>query len=301
MARALLIYNPVAARTDPEVVKAVRGVFSAAGWTLDVAGTTRPEDAGTLARQGVADGADVIAVYGGDGTTMQAVSGLVGSNVRVGLIPGGTGNVLAGNLRLPRNPADAARVVVRGTPKPIDLGRIERDNGPRYFAVACGAGLDAELMAGTRGEAKRRWGVAAYVAQTWQALGDIKVSQFSVTVDGESFDTEAAMVLVANCRELVPPFLPLRRDIALDDGWLDVVVVDGRSVAQAMQIVWQMTTGRTERSQRFRFARGRRVSVDTTPARAVQLDGEDGGVTPFTAELLPGALSVIVQGDGKHV
>lgn len=300
MTRALLIHNPVAARTDPAVIRTVCRVFGEAGWTVDVAGTTRAGDAGELARQGVAGGADVIAVYGGDGTTMQAVSGVVGSNVRVGLIPGGTGNVLAGNLRLPRNPTAAARVVVQGSARSIDIGRVQREDGSRYFAVSCGAGLDAELMAGTKGEAKRRWGVGAYVAQTWQALGDIKVSRFRVTVDGESFDTDAAMVLVANCRELVPPFLRLRRDIAVDDGWFDVVVVDGRSVAQAAQIVWQMTTGRTERSARFRFARGRTVSVETTPHRPVQLDGEAGGMTPFTAELLPGALSVIVQGDGKH-
>src|SRR6185295_2769404 len=89
MARVLLITNPVAARTDPRVVRAVCEVFAAEGWETDVAGTTRHGDASRLAAQGVEDGVDVIAVYGGYGTTVQAGSAVVGVGIPLALIPGG--------------------------------------------------------------------------------------------------------------------------------------------------------------------------------------------------------------------
>ncbi len=294
MARALLIFNPAAARTDRDVVRSVSRVFVDEGWEIDVAGTTRPGHAGQLARQGVDDRVDVIAIYGGDGTTMQAVEGIVGHNVPVGLIPGGTGNLLAGNLRLPRNPAAAARVVMHGVPRPIDLGRLHRDDGERYFAVACGAGFDAELMAGTTAGAKRRWGVWAYVAGVVKALGNIKVVQHRITVDGEVIEAEAATVLVANCREIMPPFLRLKKDIALDDGLFDVAVLNARTVLEGVELVGRLLTGRVSPSDRVRFFRGRTVTVESHVPRPVELDGEPAGTTPFTVDIVPGGISVVV-------
>src|SRR3970282_191787 len=101
MPRVLLITNPAAARCDPDVVRVVCSVLERAGWEVDVVGTTRPGHAGELAAGAVRDGVDVVAVYGGDGTTMQAVQGVIGTEVPLALIPGGTGNLLAGNLRVP--------------------------------------------------------------------------------------------------------------------------------------------------------------------------------------------------------
>ena len=105
---------------------------------------------------------------------MQAAAALVGTDVALGVIPGGTGNLLAGNLRIPASPARAARALVAGRPRPFDLGRMERPGGPQYFAVACGAGYDARVMAGTLSEHKRRWGMAAYVATTLRLITDIR-------------------------------------------------------------------------------------------------------------------------------
>src|ERR1044072_7698663 len=105
MKRVLLITNPVASRHDPSVPRVVAATLENLGVEVDVAGTTRHGDAARIAAQGVADGVDVIAVYGGDGTTMQAVSGMIGSGIPLALIPGGTANLLAGNLDVPRNPA----------------------------------------------------------------------------------------------------------------------------------------------------------------------------------------------------
>lgn len=296
MPRALLIYNPAAARTDPEVLRVVGRVFTREGWELDVVGTTRLGDAGRLARAGVLDGAELVAVYGGDGTAIQAVSGVVGCGVPVALIPGGTGNVLAGNLRLPREPEAAALVAVRGRRKAIDLGRVERTDGTHYFAVACGTGLDAQLMAATTEDAKRRWGVGAYVARAAEILYALAGgAAHTITVDGQSHDVEAVMVVVANCREYVPPFFALHPGIAPDDGVLDVVAVNARSALEGLNVAWRLFTGRAKPGAALWFGRGRTVRIATAEPRPVELDGEVNGTTPVAAEVMPGAIEVVVE------
>ncbi len=295
MSRALLIFNPVAARTDTRAVSSVIRVFTKEGWALDVAGTNQPGHAEDLARQGVDDAVDLIAVYGGDGTTMQAIKGVVGSEVPVGLIPGGTGNLLAGNLKLPRNPKRAAKVAMRGTPRRIDLGRMDCREGETYFAVAAGTGVDAELMAVTTRAAKRRWGMGAYVARAWDLLVKrLKVVRHGITVDGERFEADAATVLVANCGMIIPPLLRLKQDISFDDGLCDVVVLYAKNMAQGVDVMLRIITGLGHGGERVLFLRGQPVTIDTADPRPVQLDGEPCGETPFTAEIVPGAINVVV-------
>jgi len=295
MARVLLITNPAAARTDPEVVRVVSTVLEGEGWDVDVVGTTRPGHAAELAADGVRDRVDVIAVYGGDGTTMQAVKGMRGSGVPLGLIPGGTGNLLAGNLRIPRDPKKAALTIARARPRAIDLGRMEREDGEHYFAVAAGAGFDAELMAGTTREAKRRWKMAAYVARAWETIGAVKSVDCRVTVDDVVLEGKAASVLVANCAEFIPPLVTFRKGVAIDDGLLDVVILTAEGMFESLGVVLEWLTG-DYGSTRVQFARGRVVRVEMEPIQPAQLDGEPAGKTPFTAELFPGALRVLTPG-----
>jgi diacylglycerol kinase family enzyme len=118
-----------------------------------------------------------------------------------------------------------------------------------------------------------------------------------VTVDGVARDLPAAMVLVANCGELVPPFLRLRHDIAPDDGWLDVVVLRAEGVWQSLSAFLELASQPRNGARRLWFGRGRTVRVDVLegPPRPMQLDGEPCGDAPFEARLQPAALSVIVD------
>lgn len=297
MTRALLITNPAAARTDPLAVSAIMSTLKSAGWEVEVLATGGPGDARLLAAYGVAEGVDVVAVFGGDGTTMQAAASLVGTDVALGVIPGGTGNLLAGNLRIPASPARAARALVTARPRRFDLGRMERPSGAQYFAVACGAGYDARVMAGTLAVHKQRWGMAAYVATTLRLISDIRSTMHAITIDGVEYEANAAMVLVANCGEVIPPFVRLGPGITPDDGLLDVVVVRANSFSQSVQAVWELlrvAPGTLGDTGYVGHARGREVRVETEPVQPVQLDGEPGGETPFTASVVPGAIKVLV-------
>jgi diacylglycerol kinase (ATP) len=291
MARALLITNPAAARTQQRAVEAVMRTLRTAGWSAEVLATGGPGDARRLAEYGVSEGVDVVAVFGGDGTTMQAAAALVGTDVSLGVIPGGTGNLLAGNLRIPASPERAARALVAGKPRPFDLGRMDRPSGVQYFAVACGAGYDARVMAETLSEHKRRWGMVAYAATTLRLLRDIRSTVHVITIDGVEYDAHAAMVLVANCGEVIPPFVRLRPGIRPDDGLLDVVVMQANSFGQSVQAVWDLLRSA---DTLVGFASGREIRVETDPVQPVQLDGEPGGSTPFTVTVVPGAIRIMV-------
>src|ERR1700748_2977610 len=132
----LLIANPGAGRTHSSVGRQVERGFNAAGGQVETLATGGPRDARHLAEYGVQQGVDMIAVLGGDGTIMQVASALVGTGVPLGVLPGGTGNQLAGNLGLSFNPVRAANALLAGRPRPFDLGRVERPDGVHYFAVA---------------------------------------------------------------------------------------------------------------------------------------------------------------------
>ncbi len=297
MTRALLITNPAAARTDARAVTTVRDTLRAGGWTVEVLATMRPGDARRFAQDARAQQFDAVVCYGGDGTAMQIAAALAGSGVPLGLVSGGTGNLLAGNLRLPRRPAAAARAILHGRPTAVDLGVVEREDGPHYFAVAAGAGFDAELMAETAAAAKRRWKMGAYVARALATLHRVTSAPHRVTVDGQAHELSAAMVLVANCGELFPPFLRLRKGITPDDGWLDVVALRADGAVESVGAFWDLLRGAANGAGRVWFARGRTVRVELAahPPRPVQLDGEPTGTTPFEARLMPGALSVLVE------
>jgi YegS/Rv2252/BmrU family lipid kinase len=292
-----LITNPAAARTQAKSVHAVVDVMQSRGWAVEVVSTGGPGDARRLAAQGVADGMELVAVFGGDGTTMQAAGALVGTDVQLGLIPGGTGNLLAGNLRVPSSPAKAAETLLSGQVRHLDLGRMEREDGIHYFAVACGAGYDARVMGETSSALKHKWGMAAYVATTFRLLGELRSTTHLITIDGKEYEAQAAIVLVANCAEVIPPFVKFGRNISPEDGELDVIVLRADSFRESVSAIWQLLRERGRKQSeggRVCYARGRDIRVETTPAQPVQLDGEPGGWTPFRATVVPGAVRVMV-------
>jgi YegS/Rv2252/BmrU family lipid kinase len=292
MKSVLLIHNPVAARTSISALESIKRVFANADWRVVDAETRRVGDAADLARKGVDAGVDVVAVYGGDGTTIQAVGGMMGTGTALGLLPGGTGNLLAGNLRLPRNPVKCAEIIVTGEPSPIDLGKLSCGGAVRHFSVGCGAGFDAEIMIGTTGMAKRRFGMAAYVAKTLEVLGKLQVVKHRITIDGNTREVDATSVLVVNCGEIIPPVLKLKKGISLTDGLLDVVLFNPTGYMESVGVFWQMVSGRANGQGRLQYAKGKVIEVETDRPQPVEMDGEGAGQTPFTAEVIPNGIEV---------
>lgn len=261
----------------------------------DVAVVQRKRDVRRLTKKAAKVGCDVVLAVGGDGTVLQVATALAGTQVALAIVPTGTGNLLAGNLGIPKEPAEAVHTALTGRPRRIDVGRLSVGGKRRAFTVACGAGFDADVMERTDSEEKGRWGRFAYLASALLEGGNIHNVAHRITLDGVRSTTEAAQVLIANFGR-VPAGLKVR-GVRADDGLLDVFIVRASGPLPALLAGWEAlrTTGDggTDGGRVFR-ARARKVRVETSPKRRVETDGSVVGRTPFTASIRPMALTVMV-------
>lgn len=299
MTRALVIGRRRKGRHNGAVVREVRRLLEAAHWKVDSDLVKRKRDLTRGAERAVADGCDVVVVVGGDGAVLRIAPALADSAVTLGIIPTGTGNLLAGNLQIPAHAGDAAaatRVLIEGRARRIDLGRATLDGKSHTFSVACGIGFDAEVMDRTGPRQKRRWGKLAYLANAITQTTGITNVEHRVTLDGTTTTTEAAQVFIANFGRMIAGLAP-RRTVRPDDGLLDVIVARASGPLHGLIAGWQVLRqkelGETADGRVFR-AQAREVRVETTPSRLVEVDGTVVGRTPVDVAILPGALTVLV-------
>lgn len=167
MRRVLFLVNPLLAsqRTKHAAVHRCARILRDEGCEAEVRETLSPQDTPGQARQAVASGFDTISACGGDGTVFHVLQGIAGSPAALGILPLGTGNVLARNLRLPRDPEAAFRAQRKAAVVEIPLGEIICGEKSWHFTIAAGFGFHAALMdLSPSGQAKRIWGRAAYYA-----------------------------------------------------------------------------------------------------------------------------------------
>jgi diacylglycerol kinase (ATP) len=188
MRKILLFVNPVLQQTGPRRrdIDRVRHTFREAGAAVDILETGENRAAGAKAARAVAEGYDAIVVCGGDGTIFDVIQGIAGSSVPLGIIPFGTGNVLAQNLKVPKDPVSAARWILRSRPRSVGMGKITCSvaGGQQswLFAMAAGMGMHAALMSEARRSGKSRVGRAAYFAAGGRLLLNHPVQPFDIAV-----------------------------------------------------------------------------------------------------------------------
>jgi len=283
-------------------MRAVIETLARGGWTTEAQVLGGPPAIGRLVGSAAAGSAaacswDVLAVMGGDGTVIEAIAPLVGTDMRLAIIPAGTGNLLAGNLGVPSAPDAAARLIVRGRTRRIDVGEADWGGSSRHFAVAAGAGFDARVMGSTHPTSKRRWGRAAYFATAVALARELRNVPHRLTIDGAIREIDAAEVIVANFGELVPGLLRPRLPVVPDDGLLDVVVVAAGGPIEGLRGVWAALSHPSpgkDRSGRVFRTTAAEVRVEAEPDQPVELDGDLRGQTPFTARVVPRAISIFV-------
>jgi diacylglycerol kinase (ATP) len=302
----LVVLNPHASRLhDAETRQAltealVHAVRERTGVTPRVVAGTM-EDAQAAFASAARDRPALVVVAGGDGSVRQAGAALAGSGVPLAIIPAGTGNVLARGLRI-GGPAASVRALATATERTLDLGIVRwgphgqlEAIGEETFVVACGMGLDARIMAGTDRRLKRRFSFGAYVASGLREVLRPRPSRFSLEIDGERYDLTGQAVLIANAGELIPGLLGPRRAIDPGDGRLDVLVLGGRGALGAARggLELLLRTGDSAGGASLRRT-ALRVRVDAEPAQPTQIDGDVHDTGWLEAEVVPGALTLLV-------
>jgi YegS/Rv2252/BmrU family lipid kinase len=272
-ARTALLVNPVARRTVG-VETAVLQAFSALGVTPTVEHTRAAGDGVRAARE-LAATHDRLFVLGGDGTVMEAATGIAeaGASMPIGILPAGTGNQLARALSISLSPPRAVAQLLRGNESRIDIGIL---NGSRRVGIGAGLGLDAAMIAGARGSLKRRLGPASYVVSGTAAA--LRPQRFALRaeVDGRVIERECTVAMVLNLGRIFNGLLELAPGASLVDGLLDLVIVDARSLADALSFsVTEMLLRRRHPDSRWTFARGRAIRIETLDGSIpAQVDGD---------------------------
>ena len=296
--RVVVIANP-ASRNGRRLAERARRSFARHRVECDLIFTERPGHGAELALRH-AQHYDAIFALGGDGTVMEIAGALAGTNALVGVLAGGTGNLLARALGIPLSVRRAVDKLLVGQEHLIDLGRFP--SGGR-FAIAAGVGIDAAMVAETPGWLKRRLGVLAYTLMgSRAALRAVLRREFfdaRVVVDGVVHERRAAAVMIANFGAVLGKRITLGPAIRTDDGLLDACVFSPRTLRDAIRIVGRLLRGRFDRNDPcMMYARGRVLHVETTPAKQWQADGELMGTTPFDVVVEPLAVRLLVPATG---
>jgi len=280
--RVLLIVNPASRRGARIRERALRA-FIDAGVECDVMPTEAPGHAATLARTH-AHKYQAVFTLGGDGTVMEVLGALAHNGPPVGILAGGTANVVARTLGIPLNPARAIPALLRGDEARLDLGRL---GDGRRFAIGVGVGLDATMIAEAPAKLKKRLGFMAYVIGGYKAVLRNQRFALRLTVDGEVFNLTASAVLIANFGAVLNDLVTLGDGIAHDDGQLNACVFSPQSFWDALRILWRMIRKDFRPDPCLFYKSGREFRVDTVPWMPSQADGELLSGTPLTVSVDP--------------
>jgi YegS/Rv2252/BmrU family lipid kinase len=245
-------------------------------------------------RKAVKAGVDLLIVWGGDGIVQRSLDVLArekgGSKIPLAIMPAGTGNLLATNLGIPADLAEAVRLAFHGQQRRIDLGKL---NG-EHFGVMAGVGFDGAMIRDADRKLKDRLGKLAYV---WTGLRHVngEAAKARVLVDGAKwFDDEASCVLVGNVGRITGGINAFA-DAKPDDGWLDVGVATAQGAVEWARALGTMALGRSDHSPFVRITRARRIDVTLRSKLVYELDG--GARVPtkrLSIQVAPGAVKVCV-------
>ena len=301
----LIILNPASAagatgRRRREVLHEIEAVL---GWTK-LETTRYSGDAARIAREATKRGVRRILVAGGDGTTSEVVSGILGAEVDVadrpvlGLLPLGSGWDLARSLGLPRSFDGAMRVIREGARRRIDAGRVEVCDAlgaPRstFFVNEASVGLSGTTVANVGNFAKRFGPRLGFIGGALSAIATHRPVVATVEIDGERvYEGPISMVVASNGCYFGAGMLVAPR-ARVDDGKLEVVIVRGLSLPSLLANLPAFYFGRHGRHPSVSFHAARVVRVTPMEGSSpIDLDGELAGGLPMSAEILPGAIEV---------
>ncbi len=289
-----IIINPIAGGARPGAgrrrAERALAIVDSRSDAAEIFVTERAGHARELALAAVGRGAARIVVWGGDGTVNEVASALAFGDIPMGIVPAGSGNGLAWELGVPANPSRALVRALTGAPRAIDVGEIER----RYFVNLAGIGFDAAVAARFAASSNQRRGLAVYTWLTARSLFEFTSECYTVIADGEARRVRALLVALANGTEF-GNHVRIAPGARVDDGSLDVVVVEERSRLHTLGQMRWLLAGRIARSPLWSSRRASEVTVEGDRPLPFHVDGEPvQGGTRLRARIHPGALQVLV-------
>jgi diacylglycerol kinase (ATP) len=277
--RSAVVVNPIRFDDPALLQEKVTEACAELGWGEPLWLETSIEDPGMgQARAALAAGADVVLACGGDGTIRNVAQVLAGSGTAMGLVPAGTGNLLARNLAMPLDDdTGAIRTALCGQNRPIDVGRVRIDDGAeQVFLVMAGMGFDAAIMAGAPPGLKARMGPLAYFISGIRALKGPQI-KVGLTMDEQAeLHRRVRTVVVGNCGRLLGG-LVLMPAAKVDDGLLDTVTNAPRGIIGWLAVTVRVLTRRRGGHPIVEHWQSATITIAAEGPQQAQLDGDPVG------------------------
>lgn len=286
-----VIVNP-AAGTGASALPVIGAELTAAGIQWEASATRGAGDAARFAREAVESGVDAVAVYGGDGTLMEAAGAMIGSGIPLAILPGGSANVLATELGIPVNLAEACALLSGVSERrKIDAGKF----GARHFFVGATMGFQADLVKGADRAAKNRFGLFAYLLAAVYAWKRMRNAVYRLTIDGREHKVSGVTCMISNTGNLGFSSVSFDKHISVSDGLLDVVVVRKASLGLLRMLAVTLIKGeRPDDLELVEHWQGKEIEVSSTPSQTTQCDGELLNGATLRVAVVPGAVTVLV-------
>ncbi|HEY7095421.1 MAG TPA: YegS/Rv2252/BmrU family lipid kinase [Terriglobales bacterium] len=307
MRRAVLLYNPLSGRRKSHRVADVNdaiAVLRSADVKANAIPTQAPADIAEQVKQAVAEGYDTIFACGGDGTIHDVLQGLVGTEAALGVIPLGTGNTLAHDLRLPLSPAAAARVALKAEPRSVAAGRITYQgiNGTpasRYFTVTVGIGVDAHLFYELNPAMKNRAGMGAYYFNAVRLWLTHPMEEFDVELTAGDMTKccSVSQLLAVRIRNFGGILRELAPGASLERNDLRCVLFGTRNRLAYLRYVVNGMFARQSVIAGIEAVHAERIrcqSQDATSRVFVHADGELLGTLPAEISVIPNAFRLLM-------
>lgn len=286
--RLLVVANPATRRDIRKTVASLRRA-APPDVVIDVRITTRAGEAEHLARQH-AEGARMVIAVGGDGTVAEVATAVVGKDIPLAILPGGSTNIIAREMHVPVNTeVGVALLLGKHRVQRVDVGTSDR----RVFLHMAGAGFDSRMFARSNSKLKRRIGWLAYWPAAARTLLE-RPAHVRVRVDGTEVRAQSPLVLIANGRSVMHPSMTIASGISNSDGLFDVFIVTATTPLAISRVLGRFATRHLENSPHVTRLRGRHIELEADPPLPVQFDGDVSGMTPATFEIMDKALQIVV-------
>ncbi|MFN2138177.1 MAG: diacylglycerol/lipid kinase family protein [Candidatus Promineifilaceae bacterium] len=302
---ATIIYNPAAGPADlAATMQRIAARWREAGWEIDIKPTRAAGHATVLAAEAAAEGTKLVLAAGGDGTLGEVVNGLAQSETMMGVLPAGTANSFARELKLPlpgllheNHLLAASDALMAGSVQKIDLGSTLGSSGDvkHYWVLWAGTGADSFMVKEIEPRPKwsKRIGWPSYIVHGLPALSQFSHVHAQVEVDSIQFEDDYVLVLISNCQRYAGGFVTLSQDAKVDDGLLEVWLFGGRGLASMSRHAVRVLRGQPSREEDAFLLKGTEIKIHTEPLMPVQTDGDPSGKTPLHCKIVPGALSLL--------
>ena len=298
--RVHVVINPASGKDEP-ILNVLNDVFRRYEVEWDISLTHKYGDATRQARKAIADGVDLVAGYGGDGTQHEIANAVLmaqaetGRQTPMGVLPGGTGNGFAREMGVPGTLREATTVLcTSANTRSIDVGRLvsvaQAHVEDHWFIQRLYIGIEPEQQ--TSRELKDKYGVLAYAVSMAGRATTGSRSHYHADVDGRSLEFEGSKIYVVNSG-MMGTGLKITHTYAIDDGLLDCFVIDARSIDSVSAAAARFLAVPALNETHY-FQQARAVSIEAEPDQPVWTDGEYVGRTPVRIEALPSALTVVV-------